>query len=233
MIDIVPVVPTEENAIAVAIAAGSMPMTIWYGVDTISGEIEWTNFGSISAPSTVQIETLVPSTWYAVMAVDSSGSPSKVIRMMPRQSASHFKIDLLRESIQTKETISGRSNCFRMRVEAKNPVNLLDAGIFLYWADGNNPPVFQAVCKPSDLEAYELDGTALGFSRKDYVDVLETSLERLEEDWDAIWTDVDVLLENLNRNRQLDRDVYVQVTGDYNRDCLQDAPISESSSSSL
>jgi hypothetical protein len=28
MIDIVPVVPTEENAIAVAIAAGSMPMTM-------------------------------------------------------------------------------------------------------------------------------------------------------------------------------------------------------------
>jgi hypothetical protein len=216
MIDIIESFPSVPGAIAVSIANGVMPVKVWYQVNTLGIPSEWALAGAVDTADTVEIPGLVPGTWYDIVAIDATGSPSRVVRTQPRGAAApNFQVDLIRKSIEADQIVAGRTTCFRLRVEASNPTGLADAGVFLYYYDGAADPVFQAVCKPSDLETFTLNGVDAGFIRKDFIDLMENNRELLEEDWSAVLEDVRSLMDNLERNLTLDLDYVTRVTGTF------------------
>jgi hypothetical protein len=216
--------PQNPDSIAVAVASATFPVRVFYSLDALNEEQTYEPAATLTAPGTAEISDLIPGAWYRLVLLDASMDQAvSFLAQVP--SGVQFSIDILRESIKASNVIAGRSTCFRLRITAANPVGLPDAGVFLYWNPGAAAaPLFQAVCKPNALEEYFLDGTDVGPIRKTYVDIIEMNRDLLEEDWAIILSDVNSLMENLNRNYSLDRDLFVRVDGTLPTDPLTEVP---------
>lgn len=214
MIQASPVIPQQPNSVAIAVSSGSFPLQVYYSQTDLEESHQYQHAGAVAGPDVIEIGGLTPGSWYRLLLIDSAGDPGAAFLLQVPTPQNAFVVDLLRESIKEDVIVNGRSTCFRLRIEARNPVGLPDAGIFLYWNPGAGEPAFHAVCKPTDIEEYPLNGTDIGYIRKSYVDVLERNRDTLEEEWAIIVIDVNSLLENLNRNYSLDRDAFIRLTGD-------------------
>src|SRR5262245_13715917 len=110
-----------------------------------------------------------------------------------------YRIDLVKQ----ETVLNSGSSGYRLVVTAQNPLNISEK-IFVYMRTGMNTDIFHGVCTPAHLATLpeddpdpELLSDPKRF-RKEVVDIVYSSVDLLDEGWDAIYKQVDILLSNLD-----------------------------------
>lgn len=165
----------------------------WFDGDTI-----------VDGTADYYINNLVNDLWYLITITGEDA----FARGRPFIAGSYYGITLMREEIESY--IYGRTTGYRLRITASNAVNMTDK-IFLYQRerfsslDDTTRDILVAVCKPGDLYEYPEDAPVgdIWYFRKNVVDVVEASIDAIEEDWQALRNDTLELLRAMEKNKLL------------------------------